>query len=86
MANKNSSKKDIRKTAKRTAQNRTVRSRIKTLAKASAKAESVEDIKTAGAALASAVDKAVKNNIVHPNKAARVKSKIAKAANAKAAK
>lgn len=86
MANKKSSKKDIRKTATRTARNRTERSRIKTLSKAVAKAEDAETVKKSGAALASAVDKAVKRNVVHPNKAARIKSKIAKSANAKAAK
>jgi Ribosomal protein S20. len=86
MANKKSSKKDIRKTAARTARNRTERSRIKTLSKAVAKADDAESIKTSGAKLASALDKAVKRNVVHPNKAARAKSKIAKAANAKAAK
>ena len=82
MANKKSSKKDIRKTATRTAQNRTVRSRIKTLSKAAAKAEGAENIKASGARLASAVDKAAKIGVVHANKAARIKSRAAKALNA----
>lgn len=82
MANTKSSKKDIRKTATRTAANRAVRGRIKTLAKAAANAEGADSIKTSGALLASAVDKAVKKSVVHANKAARIKSRIAKAVNA----
>ena len=84
MANTKSSKKDIRKTATRTAANRAVRARIKTLVKASAKAEGADSIKASGALLASAVDKAVKKGVVHANKAARVKSRIDRAANAAA--
>ena len=84
MANTKSSKKDIRKTATRTAANRAVRARIKTLAKAAAGAEGVDSIKASGATLASAVDKAVKKGVVHANKAARVKSRIDRAANAAA--
>ncbi|MBO5254463.1 MAG: 30S ribosomal protein S20 [Opitutales bacterium] len=80
MANKKSSKKDIRRIATRTAQNRTVRSRIKTLAKTAAASADAEALKKSGAELASALDKASKKNIVHPNKVARVKSRLAKAA------
>ena len=80
MANNKSSKKDIRRTATRTAQNRTVRSRIKTLSKAVAASADVESLKKSGADLASALDKASKKGIVHPNKAARVKSRLAKTA------
>ena len=40
-------------------------------------ATDAEAIKAAGSDLASAMDKAVKSGIVHPNKVARVKSKIA---------
>ncbi|MFR6033203.1 MAG: 30S ribosomal protein S20 [Bacilli bacterium] len=80
MANNKSSKKDIRRTATRTERNRQVRSRIKTLSKAAAASKDAETLKEKGAALASAVDKAVKKGIVHPNKAARTKSRLAKAA------
>ena len=80
MANKKSSKKDIRRIATRTAQNRTVRSRIKTLAISAAASTDAESMKKSGAALASALDKASKKGIVHPNKVARVKSRLAKAA------
>lgn len=80
MANNKSSKKDIRRTATRTAQNRTVRSRIKTLSKAVAASADAESLKKSGAELTSALDKASKKGIVHPNKAARVKSRLAKTA------
>ena len=68
MANNQSSKKDIRRTAT---------SRIKTLTKKLEAATDAESIKAAGSVLASAMDKAAKKGIVHPNKVARVKSKIA---------
>lgn len=77
MANKQSSKKDIRRTAARTERNRATSSRIKTLAKKLEVATDAESIKATGSLLASAMDKAVKKGIVHPNKVARVKSKIA---------
>ena len=77
MANNQSSKKDIRRTAARTERNRTTASRIKTLAKKLEVATDAESIKAAGSLLASAMDKAVKKGIVHPNKVARVKSRIA---------
>ena len=81
MANNNSSKKDIRRTATRTLRNRKVASRIKTLAKNAAASTDLESLKKNDAALASAMDKAVKSGIVHPNKVARAKSRLAKAAN-----
>ena len=77
MANNQSSKKDIRRTAARTERNRAATSRIKTLAKKFEAATDAEAIKAAGSDLASAMDKVVKSGIVHPNKVARVKSKIA---------
>ncbi len=74
MANIKSSKKDMRRIASRTERNKAVRSKIKTLAKSAAK-----DAKNAPAYV-SALDKAAKSGIVHQNKVARVKSKLAKAA------
>lgn len=81
MANIKSSKKDIRRTAARTERNRAANSRIKTLSKAAKMANDADTIKTASAKLASALDKAVKTGTVHKNKVARVKSRMAKAAN-----
>ncbi len=80
MANNKSSKKDIRRTQTRSLRNRKVVSRIKTLAKNAAASADIESLKKNGAALASAMDKAAKSGIVHPNKVARAKSRLAKAA------
>ena len=80
MANNKSSKKDIRRTETRTLRNRKAASRIKTLAKNATASTDLESLKKNGAALASAMDKAVKSGIVHPNKVARTKSRLAKAA------
>ncbi len=74
MANIKSSKKDARRIKTRTERNKAVRSRIKTLTK---KVEVAGD-KESASSLASAVDKAVKKGVVHANKAARIKSKLAK--------
>jgi len=80
MANLKASVKDIRKIRVRTAHNRTVRSELKTLIKnfRSAK-ESGEAEKTREAAriLVSAMDKAAKRHIVHPNQARRHKTACA---------
>ena len=80
MANNKSSKKDIRRTETRTLRNRKAASRIKTLAKNAAASTDLESLKKNGAALATAMDKAEKSGIVHPNKVARTKSRLAKAA------
>ncbi len=80
MANNKSSKKDIRRTATRTLRNRAISSKIKTLTKNAAASADAESLKKNGAALASAMDKAAKSGIVHPNKVARAKSRLAKAA------
>jgi small subunit ribosomal protein S20 len=76
MANLKSSQKDIRRIASRTERNRAVKSRLKTLRKKLV-AEPTDENKST---YASALDKAAKSNIVHPNKVAREKSKIARGA------
>jgi small subunit ribosomal protein S20 len=83
MANKRSSKKDIRRSAKRAAQNKDVRTSLKTYVKRvrSAAAEgSEEKTKAALVKVTSALDKAAQNGIIHKNQAARRKSRAAKAA------
>ena len=75
MANLKSSQKDIRRTATRTARNTAVKSKLKTLRK-KVVTEASADNKSS---YASALDKAVKSGVVHPNKVAREKSKMAKA-------
>lgn len=82
MANTKSALKRTRQTAVRTARNRADKSRIKTLRKNALAAIASGDrdaAATAASTLASAVDKAAKRNLVHPNKAANIKSKTAKA-------
>ena len=86
MANTKSAQKEARKTAKRTLHNRGVKTRLKTLTK---KARSALDRDDAAAArkavdaVVSAYDRAAKTNIVHKNKASRVKSSFNAALNSK---
>lgn len=82
MANHKSSEKRARQTIVRTERNRAEKSRIKTLRKKTLTAVAAGDKDSAAKAsaeLASAVDKAAKKNVIHPNKAANLKSKTAKA-------
>lgn len=80
MANIKSSKKDIRRIAKRTVHNRQVRSRLKSLQKKFETVSSGDDpaaVKEVASDYVSALDKAAKRNIIHPNKASRHKSACA---------
>jgi len=82
MANHKSSLKRARQTVVRTERNRAAKTRIKNLRKKAQEAIANGDKETAietGRQLASAVDKAAKTNLFHPNKAANIKSKTAKA-------
>jgi small subunit ribosomal protein S20 len=82
MANHKSSIKRARQTIVRTERNRAEKSRFKTARKAVlaavASGDKAEAAK-AGSVFASYVDKAAKRNLIHPNKAANLKSKTAKA-------
>lgn len=82
MANHKSSIKRARQTIVRTERNRAAKSRIKTLRKnvhtAIASGDSAA-VAAASASFSSVVDKAAKRNLIHPNKAANLKSKTAKA-------
>ncbi len=81
MANLPSSKKAARQTKKRTSRNEKARSKINSLVKKTLKLVSLGEEKLAKQQLKStykAIDKAAKKNIVHPNKAARMKSSLAK--------
>jgi small subunit ribosomal protein S20 len=80
MANLQSSKKNIRKIAKLTAHNRQVKSKLKTLSKkvAAAAAQSPAAAAQAASALVSALDKAAKTGIIHPNKASRHKQALSR--------
>ena len=82
MANHKSSIKRARQTIVRTERNRAEKTRIKTLRKKTLAAIAAGDKSAATLAssqFSSAVDKAAKKNVIHPNKAANLKSKTAKA-------
>jgi small subunit ribosomal protein S20 len=65
----------MRQTEKRTTQNKDVKTRLKTVFK---KAVSTQDAEFAKS-VESQFDKAAKSGVIHPNKAARKKSRLAKA-------
>lgn len=69
-----SAKKKLRKDKKRTAQNQTRKNKLKEIVKKAIKNPSEKIIREA----ASIVDKATKRNILHKNKASRIKSRLAK--------
>jgi len=82
MANHKSSIKRARQTIVRTERNRAAKSRMKTLRKKTLSAVEAGDKEAAakaGSEFSSVVDKAAKRRIIHPNKAANLKSKTAKA-------
>lgn len=82
MANHKSSIKRARQTVVRTERNRAEKNRMKTLRKNALSAIASGDKEAAAKAsstFASVVDKAAKRNLIHPNKAANLKSKTAKA-------
>ncbi len=82
MANTKSAEKRIRQTETRTERNRAEKSRMKTLRKKTISAiesGNKEEATKASSKLSSVLDKAAKRNLIHPNKAANIKSKTAKA-------
>ena len=82
MANHKSSIKRARQTIVRTERNRAEKSRYKTIRKSVLTAIAAGDKEAAvkaSSAFSSVIDKAAKRNLVHPNKAANLKSKTAKA-------
>lgn len=82
MANHKSAIKRNRQTIVRTERNRAEKTRMKTVRKkalAAIESGNKEEAEKAAAAFSSVVDKAAKRNLIHPNKAANLKSKTAKA-------
>jgi small subunit ribosomal protein S20 len=80
MANILSNKKSIRQTKTRTARNRIVRSRIRTFRNRVSNAVAKGDLALAEKELSlffQVADKASKKNVIHKNKAARLKSRLA---------
>ncbi|HYC69927.1 MAG TPA: 30S ribosomal protein S20 [Opitutaceae bacterium] len=81
MANTKSALKAARKSARNASRNQAVKTRLKTLAKAVAaagKSGDAEKSRAAAIAYSSALDKAVKSNVIHRNTASHHKSQIAK--------
>ncbi len=79
MANTKSAIKAARKSLRNAARNQSTKSRLKTLAKAvTAAANDPEKARAAAIAYSSALDKAVKSNVIHRNTASHHKSQIAK--------
>ncbi len=80
MANLKASKKDIKRIIKRTDGNRQVKTRLKSLAKKilslTKDGGSAEELKVVATEYVSAIDKAAKRNIIHKNKADRVKQGV----------
>lgn len=82
MANHKSSVKRNRQTVVRTERNRAEKNRMKTIRKKAISAiasGNKEEAAKAASLFSSVVDKAAKRNLIHPNKAANLKSKTAKA-------
>ena len=75
MPNIKAAEKWSRQSEKRTTRNRDTKSRLKTMYKKAVAAVDAEGAK----AVESAYDKAASKGVVHPNKAARKKSRLAKA-------
>jgi len=78
MANIKAKKKNIRKISKQTERNRKVKSTLKTLFKKVLSAENKEEKKELATMYVSALDKASKGLIIHPNKAIRHKKQVSK--------
>jgi small subunit ribosomal protein S20 len=86
MANTKSAIKAARKSIRNSARNQAVKTRLKSLAKAAQKASAGSDAeatRTAAIAYISALDKAVKKNVIHKNSASNHKAQYAKAIFAK---
>ncbi len=85
MAHSRTSKKAIRQNERRRIRNKAATSRMRTqIKKVRALAEANDDSATAELAIAQKlIDKAAKNDRMHAKKAARFKSQLAKAVNAK---
>lgn len=81
MANTKSAIKAARKSIRNAARNQTIKTRLKTLAKSVQKAAAAGDAeksRAAAIAFSSALDRAVKSDVIHKNVASRQKSRLAK--------
>lgn len=79
MANIRSSQKDMRRTARRTLRNRAVRSAVKTrITKFRRAVDTGEDAQELAIEAIASLDRAASKGILHPNNAARRKSRLLK--------
>ncbi len=84
MANLPAAKKSIRVTKRRTAHNEKIRDRLEALTKKTLKLVELGESKLAKQHFQDAqkaIDKAAKDHIIHPNKASRMKSRLAQKVN-----
>jgi small subunit ribosomal protein S20 len=85
LPNVKSAEKRMRTAAKRAARNKMQRSRLRTAIKKARQADTADVAETAYLEAKSLLDRAARKRLVHPNKAARLKSRLARRANAQAA-
>ena len=81
MPNTKSAEKRARQEQKRNEHNRTQRSRLKTAIKKVGEAEDAKTAEEAFKSTAAMLDRMASRNLIHPNKAARKKSQLARAVN-----
>jgi small subunit ribosomal protein S20 len=86
MAHTEHAKKSFRQSEKRRERNRATKSALKTTLKAARASVGKDTAPKALSAATARLDKAAKHRTIHPNKAARLKSRLAKAMNKAAAK
>jgi small subunit ribosomal protein S20 len=77
LPNVKSAEKRMRTNAKRAERNRAARSRLRTAIKKVRQAESAEAATTAFQTATSLLDRAASSRLIHPNNAARTKSRLA---------
>ena len=85
MPNVKSAEKRMRTAAKRAERNKAQRSKLRTALKKAHQSEDAEQASTSFADAKSLLDRAARKRLLHPNKAARLKSRLAKQAAAKGA-
>ncbi len=81
MPNTKSAEKRVRQERKRAAHNRAQRSRLKTAIKKVTQAESADEAQAALQESAALLDRFASRRLIHPNKAARKKSQLARHVN-----
>jgi small subunit ribosomal protein S20 len=84
LPNTKSAEKRVRTNEKRAQRNRQARSRLRTALKKVRQAESPEDASAAFRSATELLDRAASRRLIHPNKAARTKSRLAKLINERA--